>query len=200
VVTAKRKDPPEQKSRTSTIATSAASLTIPAATVPKTTSVVAFINKKYNTSHQPFNLPSTTPRKRLKPAPDSRFRDINLPSVNKYVAATPLQIVGETPAKFAFPAARRNTNLPSHLSSANNNHMVGATPLQIIGETPAKQPRTAARKLKPNALDGVFVRHTVDMTPRPQHAASNGGLCFGLSPMPQQTSSVAAKGGKKKWK
>jgi hypothetical protein len=200
VVTAKRKDPPEQKSCISTIATSAASLTIPAARVPKTTSVVAFINKKYNTSHQPFNFPSPTPRKRWKPAPDSRFRDINLPSVNKYVAATPLQIVGETPAKFALPAARRNTNLPSHLSSANNNHMVGATPLQIIGETPAKQPRTAACKSKPNALNGVFVRHTVDMMPWPQHAASNGGLCFGLSPMPQQTSPVAAKDGKKKWK
>ena len=209
VITAKRKDPPKLTSSTPAAAASAA--TIPAAKLPlnkpsssaKPSSALAFINNKYNTSHQPF-IPSETPRKRLKPMPTSRHPGISVQSTSKFVAATPLQIIGETPAK-QTTARRDNSRLSSsNMSSSNNNHTVGATPLQIIGETPhAKQPgRGVARRLRPNALDGVFVRHSAEMTPRPrQYSGSTGDLCFGLSPMPQQGggSKAAPKDGAKKW-
>ncbi|KAL3784253.1 hypothetical protein ACHAWO_005030 [Cyclotella atomus] len=207
VVTTKRKDPPEQNNMTTaSAATNPTSSTLPAAKMPsdnatsvKPSSALDFVNKKYNTSHQPF-IPSETPRKRLKPLPTSRYPGINLASVNKYVADTPLQVIGETPAKQtaarSFAPRAASINL-SAAAAANNNQIVGATPLQIIGETPlSKQPRNAARRFRPNSLDNVFVRHSLDMA-----HGSNRGSCFGLSPMPQQSNDPkpAPKDGKKKW-
>lgn len=179
-IAAKRKDPPKKSisSVMTSVNSKSANMPLTKTQHDKASSAIAFVNNKYKTSHQPFNLPPETPRKRLKPAPDSRFSNINLPSVNVPAAATPRQIIGETPAK-QFAVHRKTTCNPSNngLSDTTNN-VVGATPLQIIGETPAKQPQKTARRLKPNALDGIFVRHASgDMTPQPLHA-------FGLSPIP----------------
>lgn len=199
VITAKRKDPPKPININTEAAKSAP---IVAATQLRTSetasinpsSALAFINKKYNTSHEPFNPPSETPRKKLKPMPTTRHQSISARSGSTFVAATPLQIIGETPAKqtaFRRDIARFGGR---NLSLVNNNNIVGATPLQIIGETPhAKQPaRNAARRLKPNALDGIFVRHSADTTPRPrQYSGSAGGLCFGLSPIPHGSKSTS---------
>jgi hypothetical protein len=117
------------------------------------------------------------------------------------VAATPLQVVGETPAKQkaarSFASRDASGNMSAAEAAANNSQIVGATPLQIIGETPhSKLPRNAARRLRPNSLDNVFVRHSLDMI-----HGSSGGSCFGLSPMPQQGNGPksAPKDGKKKW-
>jgi hypothetical protein len=119
--------------------------------------------------------PSTeTPRKRLKSTPDSRWSNINLPSVNNFVASTPLK---------------------------------------VIGETPSKKPRHAARDYNA-ALDDIFARQSVEMTPQrnginsryghmgsDSNVAVGGNLCFGLSPMPQQRkgSKLGPKDGRKKW-
>ena len=194
VVTTKRKTPPEQSKYTPVVAATMAPANIPS---NKTSSALAFINNKYKTSHQPLNLSSETPRKRLKPTPNSSFPDIHLPLANKSIPATPLEVIGETPSKPTRLTVRHNATYLPYI----NNNVVGATPLQVIGETPAKKTRSAARRLKPNALDGIFVRHSVEMTPRPQHNRSSGGLCFGLSPMPNQGNSPkASKTGKEKWR
>jgi len=188
VIAAKRKDPPNKSNLSAMTSVKSKSASMPLTKTPydKTSSAIAFINSKYKTSHQPFNLPSETPRKRLRPAPDSRFSNIMLPSVNISAAATPRQIVGETPAKQYADHRKAAHMLSNNGLSDNTNDVVGATPLQIIGETPAKQPQKTARRLKPNALDGIFVRHASgDMMPQPPHA-------FGLSPIPGigQTKSI----------
>ncbi|KAL3783427.1 hypothetical protein HJC23_002854 [Cyclotella cryptica] len=137
-------------------------------------STLASLTSKPGVARLSLDHPTETPRKKLKPTPDSRWSDINLPSVNNYVASTPLK---------------------------------------IIGETPAKKPRHAARRFN-SALDGIFVRQSVEMTPQrsgvnsryermrsDSNAAVGGNLCFGLSPMPQhrQGSKLGSKGGRKKW-
>ena len=206
VITAKRKNPSEQSIAPSKSAD--APLNEPSKKVQpdntsssynKTASALAFINNKYNRTHQPFNFQSETPRKRLKPAPESRFaNNYSLQANGRSVASTPLQITGETPSK--PPAPRGTMRAPiNHLSAtttaAMNNNVVEATPLKIIGETPAKQPRVTSRRLRPNSLDGVFVRHSVDMTPRAQnHPGYSNSLYFGLSPMPGQQNNGSKRG------
>jgi hypothetical protein len=201
VVTAKRKNPPETDVVTMTPAANrpwsaqndniaqAASekLLLPA----KVTALPRL--DQYNTTQQPFNAPSETPRKRLKPAPSK-------PSWHSNTTQQAFNAPAETPRpQRRLPPAPSNPNpsWPNNVNLPSMNNFVAATPLQIIGETPSKTPRPTSRRLRPNALDGIFVRHSVEMTPQPQRGenprygqvqndAGGGGLCFGLSPMPQQ--------------
>ena len=207
VITAKRKNPPEQRILTSKSADCSSNETTKeiqpdntSSVHNKTASALAFINNKYNRSHQPFDFQSETPRKRLKPALESQFANNSLKTNWASVASTPLQVAGKTPALNGTIRAPIN-HLSTTTATTNHNVAVEATPLKIIGETPAKQPRNTSRRLRPNSLDGIFVRHSaIDMTPRAHNTPGySNGLYFGLSPMPGQPRN-GSKGGLKECK
>lgn len=100
----------------------------------------------------------------------------------------------------------------SNIDVSPVNNFVTSTPLKVIGETPSKKPRHVSRGYNV-ALDDIFVRQSVEMTPqrnvvdskygrmRSDSIAVGGNLCFGLSPMPQQRkgAKLGPKEGKKKW-